>query len=80
MGFYVTSDNEKDNFVCDVVIIYIKVMSVDFSNVISKQDVKILAEADDQEVVREVQVVHMFLFCHCAVSFCIKKVTFKKQV
>lgn len=27
----------------------------DFSNVISKQDVKILAEADDQEVVREVQ-------------------------
>lgn len=29
---------------------------VDFSNVISKQDVKVLAEADDQEVVREVQV------------------------
>ena len=28
----------------------------DFSNVISKQDVKTLAEADDQEVVREVQV------------------------
>jgi hypothetical protein len=28
----------------------------DFSNVISKQDVKVLAEADDQEVVREVQV------------------------
>lgn len=28
----------------------------DFSNVISKQDVKILAEADDQEAVREVQV------------------------
>ncbi|OPL17896.1 hypothetical protein AM593_10138, partial [Mytilus galloprovincialis] len=27
----------------------------DFSNVISKQDVKVLAEADDQEVVREVQ-------------------------
>ncbi|XP_062589916.1 vacuolar protein sorting-associated protein 45-like, partial [Saccostrea cucullata] len=26
-----------------------------FSNVISKQDVKVLAEADDQEVVREVQ-------------------------
>ena len=30
-------------------------MREDFSNVISKQDVKILAEADDQEVVREVQ-------------------------
>lgn len=30
-------------------------MCADFSNVISKQDVKILAEADDQEVVREVQ-------------------------
>jgi hypothetical protein len=30
----------------------------DFSNVISKQDVKTLAEADDQEVVREVQVSH----------------------
>nr|KAG5706533.1 hypothetical protein BaRGS_028704 [Batillaria attramentaria] len=30
-------------------------MYYDFSNVISKQDVKILAEADDQEVVREVQ-------------------------
>lgn len=29
---------------------------LDFSNVISKQDVKVLAEADDQEVVREVQV------------------------
>ena len=29
---------------------------VDFSNVISKQDVKVLAEADDQEVAREVQV------------------------
>ena len=29
---------------------------VDFSNVISKQDVKVLAEADDQEVVREIQV------------------------
>ena len=29
---------------------------LDFSNVISKQDIKILAEADDQEVVREVQV------------------------
>ena len=28
----------------------------DFSNVVSKQDVKTLAEADDQEVVREVQV------------------------
>ena len=28
----------------------------DFSNVISKQDVKVLAEADDQEVVREIQV------------------------
>lgn len=28
----------------------------DWSNVISKQDVKLLAEADDQEVVREVQV------------------------
>ena len=28
---------------------------LDFSNVISKQDVKILAEADDQEVVKEVQ-------------------------
>ncbi len=28
----------------------------DFSNVISKQDVKTMAEADDQEVVREVQV------------------------
>lgn len=27
----------------------------DWSNVISKQDVKILAEADDQEVIREVQ-------------------------
>ena len=31
-------------------------MFSDFSNVISKQDVKVLAEADDQEVVREVQV------------------------
>ena len=30
--------------------------ALDFSNVISKQDVKTLAEADDQEVVREVQV------------------------
>ena len=29
---------------------------LDFSNVISKQDVKVLAEADDQEVAREVQV------------------------
>ena len=29
---------------------------LDFSNVISKQDVKTLAEADEQEVVREVQV------------------------
>lgn len=28
----------------------------DFSSVISKQEVKVLAEADDQEVVREVQV------------------------
>ena len=27
----------------------------DFSNVISKQEIKVLAEADDQEVVREVQ-------------------------
>lgn len=28
----------------------------DFSNVISKSDIKVLAEADEQEVVREVQV------------------------
>ena len=28
----------------------------DFSNVVSKSDVKTLAEADEQEVVREVQV------------------------
>lgn len=27
----------------------------DFSNVVSKSDVKLLAEADEQEVVREVQ-------------------------
>jgi vacuolar protein sorting-associated protein 45 len=31
------------------------VLLLDLSNVISKQDVKSLAEADDQEVVREVQ-------------------------
>ena len=30
-------------------------ISVDFSNVVSKSDVKLLAEADEQEVVREVQ-------------------------
>lgn len=36
-------------------------MCSDFSNVISKQDVKTLAEADDQEVVREVQV-HVLIF------------------
>ena len=30
-------------------------ISLDWSNVISKQDVKVMAEADDQEVVREVQ-------------------------
>lgn len=35
---------------------YLNVCIQDFSNVISKQDVKVLAEADDQEVVREVQV------------------------
>lgn len=34
----------------------ISLVFLDFSNVISKQDVKVLAEADDQEVVREVQV------------------------
>jgi hypothetical protein len=44
---------------------------VDFSNVISKQDVKILAEADDQEVVREVQVIiikhkaHLYFEARC---------------
>lgn len=30
-------------------------MLADFSNIISKQEVKLLAEADEQEVVREVQ-------------------------
>jgi len=29
---------------------------IDLSNVMSTQEVKVLAEADDQEVVREVQV------------------------
>ena len=29
---------------------------LDFSNALSKQDLKVLAEMDDQEVVREVQV------------------------
>ncbi|OPL20560.1 vacuolar 45 protein sorting-associated protein, partial [Mytilus galloprovincialis] len=33
----------------------LRMSKYDFSNVISKQDVKVLAEADDQEVVREVQ-------------------------
>jgi vacuolar protein sorting-associated protein 45 len=33
----------------------------DFSNVISKSDVKSLAEADEQEVVAEVQVNTLFL-------------------
>jgi len=31
-------------------------LSSDFSNALSKQDLKVLAEMDDQEVVREVQV------------------------
>jgi hypothetical protein len=41
---------------CLIEFIYCLFLIADFSNVISKQEVKILAEADDQEVVREVQV------------------------
>ena len=41
---------------------FIALLLADFSNVISKQDLKFLAEADEQEVVREIQVVlHRFL-------------------
>ncbi len=36
----------------------------DFSNVVSKSDVKTLAEADEQEVVREVQVSVCSIFFH----------------
>ena len=54
------------------------VLLSDFSNVISKQDVKTLAEADDQEVVREVQVSYLNIDCHSIYSFnswrCIFKV------
>lgn len=40
----------------------------DFSNVISKSDVKVLAEADEQEVVREIQV--SLNFSNCPYMIC----------
>ena len=39
----------------DLIVLCCCVLS-DFSNALSKQDLKVLAEVDDQEVVREVQV------------------------
>ena len=38
-------------------------LSSDFSNALSKQDLKVLAEMDDQEVVREVQVSWELFMC-----------------
>ena len=43
----------EDSFI--VLSKFFKICVLDFSNVVSKQDVKYLAEADEQETVREVQ-------------------------
>ena len=46
------------NFLDDISLkhSFTALLLADFSNVISKQDLKFLAEADEQEVVREIQV------------------------
>jgi len=53
--------------VCNVSVVFFKhsvfscyCVLLDFSNALSKQDLKVLAEMDDQEVVREVQVSQEF--------------------
>ena len=43
----------------------------DFSNILSKTAIERLADADDYEVVREVQVSEWFPSCHGAVPICI---------
>ena len=45
------------------------IFSLDFSNVVQKSMVKALAEADDQEVVKELQVCHLIFF-FCNIRFC----------
>ncbi len=43
---------------------FMALFCADFSNVISKSEIKALAEADEQEVVAEVQVSEVFFIIH----------------